>query len=104
MKIIINEINSNKVPTLTVNNKTLTIDTDVFDFTQIQNGATIEREESDNKHFLGAEVSEDGEITVKILFPYNTNTYEKGKVIAKEIEVIEGEVNPYIEVQNENNN
>lgn len=98
MKITINEINSQEVPNFTVSGKTLTIGTDVLDFTSIPNGATVEREESDNQHFLGAEVSDNGEITVKIIFPYNAETYQKGKVIAKEIEVIDGIVNPYIEV------
>lgn len=97
MRIIINEINSNEVANFTVSGKTLAIDNEVLDFTSIPNGATVEREESDNKHFLGAEVSEGGEITVKILFPYNADTYQKGKVIAKEVQVTEGKINPYIE-------
>jgi len=104
MKIQVKEINSQEVPNFIVSGKTLTIDNEVLDFTSIPNGATVEREEEDNKYFLGAEISEDGKITVKILFPYNADTYEKGKVIAKEIEVIDGIVNPYVEVQNEDNN
>jgi len=98
MRILITEIASNEVPNFTVIGKTLTIDNEVLDFTTIPLGATVKADETDNKYFKGAEVDELGEITVSILFPYNATTFEKGKTIAKEIEVIEGVVNPYVEI------
>lgn len=96
MKININEINSGTVPTFSVSGKKLTIDNETLDFTSVPNGAKVERDEDDNKYFLGAEVSDDGEITVFILFPYNASTYQQGKVIAKELVVEDGIINPYI--------
>ena len=97
MKIIILPQSNEKVPTFQVVGKILKIDDEILDFSTIPNGATVERDETDNKYFQGAEIDIDGNITLKIIFPYNSKTFEKGKIFAESIEIIEGIVNPHIE-------
>ena len=99
MKIVISETVRSEVPNLTVIGKTLLIDGEVLDFSVISNGATVQREDTDNQYFKSAEVDNNGNITIEILFPYNANSFPKGKTIAKEIEVVDGVVNPYVEIE-----
>ena len=66
MKFNINEINSDKVPIISVQSKTLTIGEDTLDF-DVPFGATVIREDTDNVNFLKAEVDDLGNIT-KVLW------------------------------------
>lgn len=100
MKIIITETRSNEVLIFKIKNESLFIDDLEVDFSQLKAGEEIIPNAKTPKEILGGSRDLDGNLTIKLLFPYNPQSFPEGYTLMEEIEIVEGIVNPFKKVEN----
>ena len=95
MKILFNHIGGKAKPfPISVSGSTITVDGDTLDLTAVELGSIIPSDAIDNPLVGECSKALDGSMTVTINYPVNKFTCPIGSTVVKELDILDGEVNP----------
>ena len=99
MKILFNQVVGGGKHTISVQGKIITVNGDTLDLSTLELGSVVPSDAIDNPIVGEVSVTLDGIMTVTINYPVNKDTCPIGYTLAKELDVVDGEVNPTMKYQ-----